>query len=265
MFKVRVIILRTAGTNCDEETKFAFEKLGCRAELLHINRLRSNPQNLRKYAILVIPGGFSYGDDIAAGKILANELKQCLKEELLRFIEEGKLILGICNGFQVLVKAGFLPGNKELIQEASLVLNESARFEDRWVYLRKFKTKDSGKNKCIWTEGLEEMFYLPVAHAEGRFVPKDHRLLEKLKKNGQIVFQYTDPQGNLLGYPWNPNGSIENIAGICDSTGRIFGLMPHPERYIFVEQHPRWQRKVSSFVCGMEIICKGVEYARRRL
>src|SRR3989338_8635490 len=181
MPKVKVCILRTAGTNCDKETAFAFRKAGAEPELIHINRFISGEKKLEDFQILALPGGFSYGDDLGAGKILANELRYKLAEDIKKFIACGKLIIGICNGFQILVKAGILPGNNEFKQEASLVINDSGKFEDRWIYL-----KPSGK--CVWTKGLMQVIYLPVAHGEGKFVTADNKVLGRLKRNKQIVF-----------------------------------------------------------------------------
>ena len=261
MSKVKVIVLRTAGTNCDKETAFAFEKAGAEAELVHINRLTKDEKRLSGYQILAIPGGFSYGDDIASGKILANELKFGLKDDIQKFIEDGKLIIGICNGFQILVKSGLLPnisGDFNAI-ESTLTLNDSAKFEDRWVYLK-------SASKCVWTKGLPGIIYLPVAHGEGKFIPKDKKILEHLKKDGMIVLEYVDENGRKKGYPYNPNGSIDNIAGICDRTGRIFGLMPHPERHITYLQHPRWTRSTyRGEGDGLTIFKNGVEFSKKHL
>ncbi|MDD4899454.1 MAG: phosphoribosylformylglycinamidine synthase I [Candidatus Omnitrophica bacterium] len=261
MRKVRVCILRTAGTNCDKETAFAFKTAGAETELVHVNRLIGWEKQLEDYQILAFPGGFSYGDDIAAGKILANELKCKLANQIKDFVSQGKLIIGICNGFQILVKAGLLPGNKDFTQEASLITNDSGKFEDRWTYLRAVKTK------CIWTKNLPQVIYLPVAHGEGKFVVKEKSVLERLKKNQQIVFQYCDKQGDLSGYPDNPNGAIDNIAGICDATGRILGLMPHPERHQLNVQHPCWSAagKNKKSGDGLQIFQNGVDYAKKLL
>jgi len=262
MIKPKVCVLRTAGTNCDKETAFAFSKTGALVELVHINSLVSGSKNIDDYQILALPGGFSYGDDIAAGKILANELRFKLGDEMRKFIADGKLIIGICNGFQIMVKAGLLPGNNEMKQETSLIINDSGKFEDRWTYL--LTTNDQRPTtKCIWTKNLPEIIYLPVAHGEGKFVAQDKKLIEKLRKNGQIVFQYCDSKGKLAGYPACPNGSTENIAGICDETGRVFGLMPHPERHIVTLQHPRWSGKGAGD--GLQIFKNGVEYAKRHI
>jgi len=267
MPKVKVCVLRSAGTNCDQETAFAFSKVDAEAQLVHINHLVSRRKNLGDYQILAIPGGFTYGDDLGAGKVFANELKFKLEDALRAFLAAGKLVIGICNGFQILVKNGLLPGGKGFTQEASLIINDSGKFEDRWVYLRnsKFKIQNS-KNKCVWTEDLAEVIYLPVAHGEGKFIVKDNSVLENLKKNNQIVFQYCGEDGRFAGYPHNPNGSLEHIAGICDETGRILGLMPHPERHIEFTQHPRWgAMKKKNEGDGLQIFRNGVGYAKKYL
>jgi len=260
MRDVKVIVLRTAGTNCDQETAFAFQRAGASAELVHVNELRRAEKSLNDYHILALPGGFTYGDDIASGKILANEIRYKLERDVQQFIADGKLIVGICNGFQILVKAGLLPnlaGDFQTI-ESTLTVNDSAKFEDRWVYLKRSRTH------CVWTRGMDDIIYLPVAHGEGKFIPRDKGFLEQLKKEGLIVFRYCDEKGRGRPYPYNPNGSIEDIAGICDPTGRIFGLMPHPERHIFPTQHPRWTRSSrEKFGDGFSIFRNGVEYMRK--
>ncbi|MBP7216052.1 MAG: phosphoribosylformylglycinamidine synthase I [Candidatus Omnitrophica bacterium] len=265
MKKPNVCVLRTGGTNCDKETAFAFEAVGANAEFVHIKALVEGKLSLKEYQIIALPGGFTYGDDIASGKIFANELKYALLEQLKEFVREGKLIIGICNGFQILVKSGLLPGNEAFAQEVSLIINDSGKFEDRWVYLRlPRRHAATSLVKCAWTRGLPEIIYLPVAHGEGKFVVKDNVVLMRLKNNHQIVFQYCDSAGTLSGYPDNPNGSVEHIAGICDETGRIFGLMPHPERHINVTQHPRWEKgRRGSEGDGLQIFRNGVEYIKK--
>ncbi|MDP2831181.1 MAG: phosphoribosylformylglycinamidine synthase I [Candidatus Omnitrophota bacterium] len=258
MPSTKVCVLRSAGTNCDQETAAAFSLAGAHAELLHINNLVSGAKTLNDFHILALPGGFSYGDDIASGKIFANELRFKLVDALRKFIDDGKLIIGICNGFQILVKSGLLPGNKQWDQDTSLIINDSAKFEARWVYL-----KPAGR--CVWTKGLEKIIYLPVAHGEGKFVTRDKDVLNRLKKNKQIVFQYCDAQGKISGYPDNPNGSLESIAGITDPTGRILGLMPHPERHIFSAQHPRNGNLKSKSGDGLQIFKNGVKYVKEKL
>ncbi|MDP6438327.1 MAG: phosphoribosylformylglycinamidine synthase I [Candidatus Brocadiia bacterium] len=250
-----VLILRTAGTQCDEETAFAFRLAGARATRLHINILRKDPAVLSRFAILTIPGGFSYGDDLGAGTIEANEMVTLLRPALEEFIEAGKLVIGICNGFQVLVKTGLLPGLTRWEQQATLTVNDSGRFEDRWVHLK------APPNRCVLVEDGETL-YTPVAHGEGKFVPAGADVLEALRAGGQIVWQYTDPQGRPAGYPWNPNGAVENIAAVCDPTGRILGMMPHPERHCLPTHHPRWTREgLKERGEGLAIFERAVRYA----
>ncbi|MBU1912390.1 MAG: phosphoribosylformylglycinamidine synthase I [Candidatus Omnitrophica bacterium] len=249
MKKPRAIVLRTAGTNCDNETASAFKIAGSVSELVHINELVRGEKFLKDFQILAIPGGFTYGDDIASGKILANEIKYKLNEDLKNFINSGKLVIGICNGFQVLVKAGILPGINKGAIESTLSFNDSGSFIDKWVELEPC-------TRCVWTKGLKETIYLPIAHGEGKFIPKDSDVLNQLKKNKQIVFKYVD----------NPNGSIDNIAGICDTTGRVLGLMPHPERHILGTQHPRWTREgLKERGDGFAIFKNGVDYVKEKL
>ena len=262
----RVIVLRTAGTNCDEETAFAFRSFGAQVDLVHINRLFAGDVQLKDYHIMAIPGGFTYGDDIMSGRILANELRLRLGEDIARFIRARKLIIGICNGFQVLVRSGILPGNLEgkldasFKQTVTLTHNDSSKFEDRWTYLRV-------DGKSVWTQGLDEVIYIPVAHAEGKFIPKNTGLLNKLIKNGQVAFRYGDSEGISTAYPGNPNGSVDDIAGITDKTGRILGMMPHPERHFLFEHHPRWTRlkKTGTYGVGAKIFENGVRYVRDKL
>ncbi len=266
MKKPKVCVLRTAGTNCDMETAYAFLKAGAVPARVHVNRLIDRSERLEKYHILAIPGGFSYGDDLGAGKVLANELKYKLFDQVRNFIREGKLIIGICNGFQVLVKTGLLPGNASLRQDTSLIINDSGKFEDRWVYLKQPAEGRRKPGKCVWTRDLAEVIYLPVAHGEGKFITLDSAVLEGLKESGQVVFQYCSARGALGGYPQNPNGSSDNIAGICDPTGRILGLMPHPERHVEGLQHPDWTAgKKEKQGDGFFIFRNGVEYAKKNM
>jgi phosphoribosylformylglycinamidine synthase len=236
-----VLVLRAPGTNCDVETAFAFERAGAKAELVHINRLLENPSLVDRYQILCIPGGFSYGDDLAAGRILASQIQHHLADQMDRLKADDKLILGICNGFQVLIKSGVLlePDAQDGLP-ATLTWNDSGRFEDRWV---KLGVKPSN---CVFLAGLEHL-YLPVAHAEGKFVPRGDDVLQKLDAADQLVLRYLplrdDCQTNgPVPYPDNPNGSEANVAGVCDASGRVLGLMPHPERHIDRTHHPRWTR-----------------------
>jgi len=234
MAKVKVLMLRAPGTNCDLETQVAFEMAGAEVDSALVTELFRGEKRLADYQILVSPGGFTYGDDISAGKILANEIRLRLGEDIRKFVETGKLVMGVCNGFQVLVKTGILPGIEgKTAQPITLTSNDSGKFECRWVYL-----KINEKSPCVFTRGMKSM-YIPVAHGEGKLVAEPG-VVEQLN----VVVQYADEKGDTTaGYPYNPNGSLKNIAGICDASGRIFALMPHPERFIRWTQHPRWTRE----------------------
>jgi phosphoribosylformylglycinamidine synthase subunit PurQ / glutaminase len=256
MSKVNVMVLRGPGTNCDGETVYAFQQAGGVTSLCHINQLIRHERRISDYQIMVIPGGFSYGDDIGAGKVLANELKQKVGEDIKEFVSQGGLILGICNGFQVMAKAGILPDIKSATAPPlTLGTNDSGKFECRWINLAVEK-----KSPCVFTEGIDSM-YLPVAHGEGKVIT-DIRGLRELK----AVLYYCDETGNTqAGYPHNPNGSMNNIAGVCDPTGRIFALMPHPERYIHFTQNPQWTRKKpKEFGDGLAIFKNAVKFAKSK-
>ena len=253
--RVKVLVLLAAGVNCDRETALAFELAGASADRVHVNDLIECPGLLADYQILALPGGFSFGDDIASGQVLARKLKHRLAAPIADFVSQGKLVLGICNGFQVLVKLGLLPGrgpNRPL--QAALTFNASAKFEDRWVHLK----PDAG-SKCIFTRGLKSAIYLPVRHGEGRFVIGDEDLTA-LRAAGQVAVRYVDAAGDSGDYPANPNGSIDDIAGICDPTGRVFGLMPHPEVFVRPTQHPRWTRGEGTRPDGIEIFKNAVAF-----
>jgi len=253
MAKVRTLILRAPGTNCDVETAFAFEQAGAEISSAHVNELVRKEKRLADYQIVVFPGGFTYGDDISAGKILANELKLKLGDDIQRFVGNGGLILGICNGFQVLVKAGILPQSEDTSQKLTLANNDSSRFECRWVYLNIDK-----QSPCVFTKGIDSL-YLPIAHGEGK-VMAEPKALKDLK----VVLRYADKNGKVSSdYPYNPNGSADSIAGICDSSGRIFALMPHPERFLRWTQHPRWLRESKrEWGDGFGIFKNAVEWVR---
>lgn len=219
--------MRSAGTNCDAETAHAFEKAGARVEFVHVNRLLEDAKPIAEAGMVAIPGGFSYGDDISAGRILAQQISAKLTEPLQRFVEGGGLMCGICNGFQVLVKTDFVPGKVAGFEghPATLAHNTGGRFQCRWV-----EVKGEAGSKCVWTKGLGE-FELPIAHGEGRFAVASPAVLEQLKANGQVALRYVGE---------NPNGTTDGIAGVCDASGRVFGLMPHPERHVRASQHPGW-------------------------
>jgi phosphoribosylformylglycinamidine synthase subunit PurQ / glutaminase len=264
MSDVKAIVLRAAGINCDLETQHAFELAGAQADRVHINRIIEDKSLFDNYQILVIPGGFSYGDDVGAGKILANQIKHHLYEQVRKFIDAGKLVLGICNGFQVLVKAGILPFPDDGGQAVTVTYNDSNKFEDRWVYLAPVT------ERCVFIEKGRRI-YLPIAHGEGKVVTKDSATLDKLKADGFIAFKYVDENGKEDGYPVNPNGSMASIAGLTDSTGHVLGLMPHPERHVRFTQHPRWTRTERRTAIGekdadgISIFANAVKYAGANL
>jgi phosphoribosylformylglycinamidine synthase len=256
---VKAIVLRAAGINCDMETEYALELAGAKAQRIHINRIIEDKTLLDEFQIIVFPGGFSYGDDVAAGKILANQIVHHLLESIQRFIEDGKLVLGICNGFQVLVKMGILPGDNSARRQASVTItnNDSGKFEDRWVYLA------PQSEKCVFIESGRQI-YLPIAHGEGKVVTSDQTVLDELKSAGRIAFKYVDENGSEGPYPVNPNGSMASIAGLTDTTGRVLGLMPHPERHIRPTQHPRWSRlKEKKDGDGTTIFNNAVKYIKQ--
>ncbi len=228
-------VLRAPGANCDAEAVFAFERAGAKVESVHVNRLRENPKLLKSAQILVIPGGFTYGDDVAAGKVLATQLQHFLGDAMREFRNAEKLILGICNGFQAILKAGLLVPPDEDGPLATLAHNEAGKFEDRWINLAVVP------GHCPFLKDMTGM-YVPVAHGEGNFVCRKDWILKGLAQSNQIVLRYVGSNGGAVDYPANPNGSQDNVAGICDATGRVLGLMPHPERHVLPTQHPHWTR-----------------------
>jgi len=240
----RTLILRSPGTNCDEETAYAFQLAGAEVERLHVGTLIRGERRLEEFQILALPGGFSYGDDLGAGTVLANRLLTRLEDQLRAFVAAGRLVIGICNGFQVLVRLGLLPGLPGP-RSASLVENISGKFEARWVRLR----VETDACPFLSEPGKGWSLRLPVAHREGRFLPRDGNALARLTEGGQVALRYIDPEGTEDGYtsayPANPNGSAEGIAGITNPEGNVLGLMPHPERYLSTLQSPTWTRQAS--------------------
>lgn len=235
----RVLILRAPGTNCDAETAYAFEHVGARTTSVHVSRLIEDPHLGDGFQILCLPGGFSYGDDIAAGRILAQRLNVHLRELVEQFRGEDRLVLGICNGFQVMMRLGIFFPEQPDQPPATLAPNAQGRFEDRWVHLV------NCNSNSIFLQGIDR-WYLPIAHAEGRFVISPPQAGAALADQGQLGLRYADENGNTsdtpLPFPLNPNGAAYNVAGISDPSGRIFGLMPHPERYLDPTHHPAWTR-----------------------
>src|SRR5258707_9473659 len=280
MHNPRALVLRAPGINCDREAAHACRLAGFETDLLHINQLLKAPERLLDYHFLVIPGGFSYGDDLGAGTLLAKNLAIHLGRQLEQFIDEGRLVLGICNGFQALVRAGLLPGMRSWSLDApqtpvsSLTNNASAQFECRWV------TLSAQPGPCIFTRGIDHHIELPVAHGEGQFVLAEPALLSALQDHGQVALVYTinagqispssaTPQFSMLApgssqpvpYPDNPNGSVGDVAGICNAQGNVFGLMPHPERYVHTLQHPQSQ-DIQGQGDGLLLFKNAFEYAR---
>ncbi|MCL4297452.1 MAG: phosphoribosylformylglycinamidine synthase I [Anaerolineae bacterium] len=257
MMKPKILILHATGSNRDREAAWACELVGGLPEIVHINQLGAGERRLSDYQMLVLPGGFSYGDDLGAGKLWAVALRHRLADELAAFVEAGRPVLGICNGFQALVKAGLLPGDSagSSAQTATLTRNDSAQFECRWVYLQ-----PQPESPCIFTRGLTDPIYCPVAHGEGKFVTGDAAALAGLEARGGVALRYVDGEGRPAGYPWNPNGSAANVAGICNPAGTILGLMPHPEDHLIPAQHPQFHRGQRGWL-GLPLFQNGVRYA----
>jgi phosphoribosylformylglycinamidine synthase subunit PurQ / glutaminase len=264
MTSPRSLLIRTAGTNCEAELEYAWNRAGAATEILHVKRLIEKPETLREFQLLSFPGGFSYGDDLGAGRIHAIEIRERLIAPLREFVAAGKLIYGVCNGFQVLVKTGLLPGFDFLKSpeppplDTTLTDNENGKFQDRWITLKVVSSL---------TPFLKEgaVFRVPIAHGEGKFLPKDDATLAKLRANRQVVLKYVAPDGSAAkGWPDNPNGSVDDIAGICDPTGHIFGLMPHPERHADKVQGPTWTREGGGEGDGegLAVFRNAVEYAK---
>jgi len=247
--KVKAIVLTGNGTNCEMEMAHACKLAGADVvDIVHISELLYGEKRLADYSFLNLPGGFLDGDDLGSAKAGANRFlhariagsNEMLIEELLQFISEGKLILGVCNGFQLMVRLGLLPAldTNFTKQSSTLTFNDSGRFEDRWVYL-----KANFQSPCIFTKDIDVVYY-PVRHGEGKFVPLNDSVLDQIEKKNLITFQYSTADGSItLDYPTNPNGAISAIAGLCNETGRLFGLMPHPEAYLHRTNHPRWTRE----------------------
>lgn len=256
MAQPKVIVLRSPGANCDEETAEAFRLAGAEVERVHVNRLLEQPSLLEGFQILCVPGGFSYGDDVGAGRVLGNQLRLKLSEPLRRFKEDGKLALGICNGFQVLMKTGLLDLDDEAGPQASLTWNDHGRYEARWVHVA------ATPGDCVFLRGVTQV-EMPIAHAEGKIAVRDDATLDTLVSSGRVVLRYaTESGGEPTGFPANPNGSTANAAGLTDATGRVLGLMPHPERFLFATQHPRWTRsaKAEGEGGGMPLFRNAVDY-----
>ncbi len=268
--KPRVAVISGFGINCELETMAVFEMAGASADRIHVNRLVGGEVSLEDYQIMAVPGGFSFGDHLGSGRLLGNRLRFGLREQVLEFVRAGKPVIGICNGFQVLIKMGLLPGDDEvsLTQTASLALNDSGHYEDRWVTL-----EFDSNSPCIWTKGMERI-RVPVRHGEGKFVTDDATLLDKWAASGQLAVRYVDPESQfpsssdeILPYPTSPNQSWRNIAGVCDPSGLVFGLMPHPEANHSTWLGATWTREDGKHGEGegMAIFHNAVEYATSRM
>lgn len=260
-------ILNDAGINCNEETGFAFTQAGAVADQVHISLLQGGERNLQDYQILVLPGGFSHGDAIQAGKTLGLEIEKTLADQMNGFVEKGGLVLGICNGFQVLTRTGLLPHGRidpDAPKPLSLVHNNSGKFVDRWQHLR-----TEQNNRCLFAQrdgehGLDEYIELPVANGEGRLVSRNTTAMaDQLALDGLVVFRYITQRGVIEETgPDNPSGSLFGIAGVCDQSGQVLGLMPHPERFVDRTQHPNWRRGEGQVPYGALIIGQMVDVAR---
>jgi phosphoribosylformylglycinamidine synthase subunit PurQ / glutaminase len=269
--KAKAIVLTGNGTNCEMEMAHACKLASAdKVDIVHLSELLFGEKRLSDYNFLNLPGGFLDGDDLGSAKAGANRFlhapianaSEMLIEELLKFINAGGLVLGVCNGFQLMVKLGLLPAlaGNFTIQSTTLTFNDSGRFEDRWVYL-----KANAQSPCVFTRGIGTVYY-PVRHGEGKFVPQDEIVLEKIEKKNLVAFQYCDANGSVtMNYPANPNGSINAIAGLCNETGRLFGLMPHPEAFLHRTNHPRWTREnLPEEGQGLAIFKNAVAFIRSR-
>lgn len=267
---VKTLVLTGYGLNCDNETAYAFELAGAQVTGVHINSLIDGSVSLDDFKIMVFGGGFSWGDDHGAGVIQAVRMKTNIGESILEFIDKGNLVLGICNGFQTLVNIGLLPGldNDYKKRSVAVTYNDCGNFVDNWVTL-----KVNPKSPCIFTRGLDKLEF-PVRHGEGKFY-SDKKTIDRLIESNQVAVRYSMPDGSPAEgeFPFNPNGSLHDIAGICDPTGRIFGLMPHPEAYNHFTNHPDWTRKKekakrkkidfdSGPTIGISIFKNAVDYIR---
>ncbi len=264
--KVKALIITGFGLNCEKETSKAFEYVGAEPEQVHLNDLIEGKKELKDYHILAFIGGFSFGDHLGAGTVFANKVKFQLTEQLKQFVEDGKLVIGICNGFQTLTRLGLAPalGGKYFEQQVALAHNDSNLFRDDWVYLKK-----NPETKCIFTKDID-VIRVPIRHGEGKFVAEPAILKEMQEKNLD-VFYYANEAGDVVSeFPGNPNGSLENIAGVCDESGRVFGLMPHPEAFLSPFNAPDWQDKKLKGELpkegeGVVIFRNAVEFAKENL
>lgn len=256
--KPKVLVLKADGTNCDVELAFAFETAGGNPEIVHVNQLRSKEKKFSDFQILALPGGFAYGDDIVSGKILAVELTSFFSEELKKFIDrKDTLVLGICNGFQVLIRTGLLPFRNLGNMDATLTNNKKGLFECRWVKIK------AQKSRCVFLKDTKSIQDISVNHGEGKFFANAD-VIKKVEDENLVVFRYVDQNGKpTQNYPDNPNGSTNAIAGICDPTGRILGMMPHPEKFNHITNHPNWRRLQLTKPAGLTIFENMINYVQQ--
>ena len=263
---VKALVITGVGLNCEKETAAAFTSSGASATLIHINDLLSGKATMEPYQILAFIGGFSFGAHLGSGTVFANKIKFKLKDDLNKFIESGKLVIGICNGFQTLTRLGLVPAldGQRFTQQAALAHNDSGVFRDDWVTM-----KANPACKCVFTKGID-LIRMPIRHGEGKFVASPE-FIDKIEKNNLVALRYTDAAGNKpAGFPENPNGSINDIAGICDTTGRVFGLMPHPEAFLSPFNAPDWQTqklegRLPQWGEGRVIFTNAVDYVKNNL
>jgi len=264
--KVKVLIITGFGLNCERETSAAFRNSGATPEQIHLNDLLAGKRKLDEFHILAFIGGFSFGDHLGSGTVFANRVKHGLREQLEQFVKAGKLVIGICNGFQTLTRLGLVPalGKNYFEQQAALAHNDCGTFRDDWIYL-----KANSAGSCIFTKGID-LIRLPIRHGEGKFVA-DPATLAEIEKNQQVAFRYANADGSIATeFPANPNGSLNSIAGICDTTGRIFGLMPHPEAFLSPFNAPDWttrklENKLPERGEGCVIFDNAVKFAAENL
>jgi phosphoribosylformylglycinamidine synthase len=264
--KVNVLIITGFGLNCEKETAYAFESCGANAEQIHLNDIINHKRSLDEFHILAFIGGFSFGDHLGAGTVFANKIKFKLRPELKKFVDEGKLVIGVCNGFQTLTRLGLVPalGGKYFDQQVALAHNDSGVFRDDWVYLKANK-----KSPCVFTSGIDTI-RMPIRHGEGKFVASPD-IVNEIENKNLTVFRYADSEGKTAEtFPENPNGSINAIAGICDETGRIFGLMPHPEAFLSPYNAPDWtarklEGKLPEYGEGRIIFENAVKFAAENI
>ncbi len=266
--RVRALVITGFGLNCERETHCALTEAGATTENVHLNDILDGNRSLDEFHILAFIGGFSFGDHIGAGTVFANRIKYRMREQLQKFVEAGRLIIGICNGFQTMTRLGLVPavGGKFLEQQVALAQNKQGVFRDSWSLLRA-----NPASPCIYTRGID-VIPLPIRHGEGRFVARDADMLAQLEKDNLVALRYVDPESTepTMEFPHNPNGSVNSIAGICDPSGRIFGLMPHPEAYLSPFNHPHWTRQKLNGVLpdeglGVKIFRNAVEFAAANL